>query len=50
MSYSLISPAPTLSLYLGQGRGREHRPLTELVYLQSESNYTWLVWADGSGY
>ena len=47
MTYSLVSPAPTLLLYLGRGRGREHRPLTELLYLQSEANYTWLVWADG---
>ena len=47
MTYSLVSAGPSLPLYLGQGRGREHRPLTELVYLQSESNYTWLVWADG---
>ena len=47
MIHPLVSPAPTLSLYLGQGRGREHRPLTELLYLQSEANYSWLVWADG---
>ncbi len=44
---SLASPVPTLPLYLGRGRGREHRPLTELLYLQSEANYSWLVWADG---
>ncbi len=48
MIHPLVSPAPTLSLYLGQGRGREHRPLTELLYLQSEANYSWLVWADGT--
>ena len=45
--FSLASPTPTLPLYSGRGRGREHRPLTELLYLRSESNYSWLVWADG---
>ena len=47
MTYSLVSPNPTLPLYLGRDRGREHRPLTELLYLQSEANYSWLVWTDG---
>lgn len=37
----------TLPLYLGRGRGRERRPLSELRYMQSDLNYTWLVWADG---
>lgn len=47
MSYSLVPTNPTLPLYLGRGRGREHRPLTDLLYLHSETNYSWLVWADG---
>jgi DNA-binding LytR/AlgR family response regulator len=40
-------PPPTLKLYLGRNRGRQQRPLSELVYLESDANYTWLVWRNG---
>ena len=37
---------PHLSIY-STGTGREQRLIRELVYMESELNYTWLYWADG---
>ena len=41
-----IIPAspPTLRLY---ARRPQERPLTDLLYMQSYANYTWLVWRNG---
>lgn len=37
---------PLLSVY-STSTGREQRLLRELVYMESELNYTWLYWANG---
>lgn len=37
---------PLLSVY-STGTGREQRLIRELVYMESELNYTWLYWVDG---
>jgi|GEM_PF-6727624 len=37
----------SLSIPLYLGRGRERRSVAQLRYLQSEMNYTWLVWDTG---
>ena len=40
-----VSP-PSLRLFLGS-KNRQNRPITDLVYMQSDGNYTWLVWRTG---
>jgi DNA-binding LytR/AlgR family response regulator len=42
----LPAPQPTLCLFDGV-RGRQERPITDLIYMQSDENYTWLVWCNG---
>jgi DNA-binding LytR/AlgR family response regulator len=37
---------PTLRLYQRE-HGQQTFPVTNLIYLQSETNYTWLHWNDG---
>ena len=37
-------PAPHLHFY---HQGRQSMPLCELISLQSEDNYTWLIWTNG---
>ncbi|QJW92022.1 LytTR family transcriptional regulator [Spirosoma taeanense] len=37
---------PPLQLYL-RDSGRQAFPVMNLVYLQAETNYSWLQWADG---
>ena len=37
---------PTLRLYFGN-KNRQDLPITDLLYMQSEANYTWLVWRNG---
>lgn len=43
-----ISPEayPTLNVFLGN-RGHERRPIAELLYMQSDASYTWLIWRTG---
>ncbi|MBO0930046.1 LytTR family transcriptional regulator DNA-binding domain-containing protein [Fibrella sp. HMF5036] len=36
----------TLQIYL-HNMGQQRMPVCDLVLLQSEANYTWLVWTDG---
>jgi DNA-binding LytR/AlgR family response regulator len=36
----------TIRLFLGE-KGRKNLPLSDLVWLRAEANYTWLVWRDG---
>lgn len=37
---------PPLRLYIRES-GKQHFPVSSLVSLQSEGNYSWLCWADG---
>ncbi|GAB4025491.1 LytR/AlgR family response regulator transcription factor [Spirosoma koreense] len=39
-------PAHTLRMYI-QKTGKITLPLTDLMFLQSEGNYSWLHWKDG---
>lgn len=41
-----IDEWPTLRLYQRE-HGQQAFPVTNLIYLQSETNYTWLHWNDG---
>ena len=43
---TLVSTLPTPHLHFYH-QGRQSKPLCELVSLQSEDNYTWLIWANG---
>ena len=31
----------------GGNKNRQNRPITDLIYMQSSANYTWLVWRNG---
>ena len=46
MVATMLVSAPSLRLFLGS-KNRQNRLITDLVYMQSDGNYTWLVWRNG---